>query len=550
MGMLANQASMRCPASPVGTDALPGVRGSQETCQRRLRGNVSNERGNTSVARTRQGTPDQALLEEFEATVQSALVATRLERRVVRSVVQLMWAYIVCQSPRTVLNLMRTLGIKDWQMSRFYRIWSRQRWRADASFRWLQRSAAESLGDDPLVATVDSTWIDRAGSKFRHLGATSAHGLKAFGFWTPAAQRIVIGSLLTPVIHGYSRAIPVSAQPAFGRPTKEESPAKGKRASMRGDPSWYCQEWEAGLTVIQQIAESTGRQVLAVLDGAYMAAGFLRRLPESCLAMVCVPKHTSLYELPEDSDGRSSPRHYGKPAPTPAEWLEKPDGWHGAELDVRGQRLRLRYRVEGPFVRRGVPERPVFAILARGYRGQRSDDFGDVQVFLVTAVRNDRGQWGLPLQATDLLALHAQRCEQEILHQVLKKDFDLGEQPCWSVAASVTILQWPVWVFGILALCGYRVWGATPGREADAQAPPLDVRGTTGRVPGASPPEEAFTGGPHRAEESRRQTTDGSIGLMERVTAALAICEFTEACHAEGRPTAALTAIPGAYGAL
>ncbi len=182
-------------------------------------------------------------------------------------------------------------------------------------------------------------------------------------------------------------------------------------------------------------------------------------------------RHRVLYPLPPTERKGGRPSQYGERAPTPAQWLGRRDGWRTARLTVRGRVREVSFRVEGPFLREGVPHHPVFLMVVRGRDrrvGQGKRRRG-APVFLVVSAVGREGEWHLPLPVETLLAWAWQRWELEVAHRELKSGFGVGEKQCWNVRSAISSVQWGVWVYGVAMLAGYRTWGvcggvAPPGR--------------------------------------------------------------------------------------
>jgi hypothetical protein len=135
-------------------------------------------------------------------------------------------------------------------------------------------------------------------------------------------------------------------------------------------------------------------------------------------------------------------------------------GWQRTTLRVRGRDIPVRYRVDGPFVRRGAAAQPLFLLVVGGsaqaqgrYRRRRKPAF-----LLVNAVQRD-GQWVLPLPAAELLAWAWQRWDVEVAHRAMKSGFGVGEAQCWSAATTVRAVQVQAWAYALCVLAGYRAWG-------------------------------------------------------------------------------------------
>lgn len=147
-------------------------------------------------------------------------------------------------------------------------------------------------------------------------------------------------------------------------------------------------------------------------------------------------------------------------APAPHVWLKQRKGFTFQEVRVRGSLRRMRYRVEGPFVRDGLPGIPLFLIVIGGGKRPPQSRRKNYQpcFFLVSAVLR-AGVWTLPLTIAELLAWLWQRWELEVAHRQMKSGLGLGEKQCWNDRSTVATVQWSVWVYALMMLSGYRAWG-------------------------------------------------------------------------------------------
>ena len=137
--------------------------------------------------------------------------------------------------------------------------------------------------------------------------------------------------------------------------------------------------------------------------------------------------------------GAAGPRKYGERAPTPQAWLRERVGWRQVRLAVRGRAVPCTYRVEGPYRVRGAPDRPLFLLVVRGldrlrqgHRRQRQPAY-----WLVSAVKQADGGWGLPYPAARRLGWAWQRWEIEVTHREVQCGFGVGVSQCWNPTATV-----------------------------------------------------------------------------------------------------------------
>ena len=151
--------------------------------------------------------------------------------------------------------------------------------------------------------------------------------------------------------------------------------------------------------------------MLVVADGDFSVAELRAQLPdpEGVLLMSRCAKNRALCELPAAAlRGRLGRRRkYGERSRKPFEWLQEKKGWSQKPFLVRGRTIRARHRVEGHFVLKGAPDRPVFLVAVGGRksgRGVRAKERKPAY-WLVTAVRKE-GEvgWALPYPARELLS--------------------------------------------------------------------------------------------------------------------------------------------------
>jgi hypothetical protein len=367
----------------------------------------------------------------------------------------------------TVTQALMALGLTDADWSGWYRLFSRKRFdEATLAECLLRETLVHVPAEQVYVVGVDGIQVPRSSLKMPGTSWLKAPRTPAFRVGIHRAQRFVHGAWLTPLQAGYSQAIPLRWLPAF--------PPKAVAAGVPAR-----REWEAGLSVLGWMrggldrAGRAGQWLLALTDGSYDTLEMWRGLPERVALATRCARHRCLYQLPAAYPGRGRPASYGARAPKPYEWLHERVGWQQQQIMVRGRAIGLRYRLEGAFVREGLPERPVWLIVVRGVsrwvgkartrRYQRPPAF-----YLVSALPSEQG-WQLPLPVEELLAWLWQRWEMEVAHREMKSGLGVGEKQCWSQRGAVVSVQWSVWVYAILVLAGVRAWGLQGG-------PPVPTR--------------------------------------------------------------------------
>jgi hypothetical protein len=389
----------------------------------------------------------------------SRCVGLYKQKRVYNRMLGLVMAELFAFGRHTITQLLLTLGLTDEEWSGWYRLFSEGRFRAEETSEQLLREVFEEVPKEmPLVVGVDGFHVPRCSQSMAGTGWMRGLQTAKFQPGLQRGQRFVEGSWLTPLVDGYSRAIPLRCLPAF---TAKSVPNAAYPPQT---------EVEAGLVFLhwtRQQMDTAGRcapLLVTLHDGSFDTLAFWSGLPERTVAIVRTARNRCLYALPPaDAHGN---RLYGEKAPAPHHYLKQRKGFSSQEVMVRGRLRRMRYRVEGPFVRDGLPHVPLMLIVIGGGKrppGSRRQKY-EPCFFLVSAVWR-QGAWTVPLPLDQLLAWLWQRWELEIAHRNLKSGLGLGEKQCWNDQATVATVQWSVWLYALLLLAGFRVWGDLPGRQ-------------------------------------------------------------------------------------
>lgn len=409
--------------------------------------------------------PGGGLLATLCALLVHFRTVCRQERVFVR-MVALLFAKLATVGRQTVTQHLLALGQQEADWSAAYRLFSRQRIdEALMAQQMLHETLVHAPPAEPYVVGLDATHLPRTSLKMPGCGWMRSPGTAFFQRGLQPGQRFGHCAFLTPIEQGYSRAIPLRFVPA--------PPASAARPAAAADGPPLCSEWQAGqsaLAWVRQGLDAAGRSdqlLLGVGDGNYDTLELWRQLPERTLLLVRTAKNRALVELPAPPSGRGRPCKYGGRAPAPQAWLQVESGWRQCTVTVRGRRLRHRYRVEGPFLRKGAAQRPLFLLVVRGEHYQTGKQSPKEHkrkpaFYLVSAVEREGG-WQLPLPAETLLAWLWQRWELEVAHREMKSGLGVGETQCFSRHGAILSVQWCVWVYALLVLVGYRCWGMTGG---------------------------------------------------------------------------------------
>lgn len=382
---------------------------------------------------------NKQLLKEFVQLLE-AQRPVFTQQRVYEAALWLILAEIIVFARHTITQMLMSIGRTDEDWSRWYRLFSCERFNYDkASELLIQESLKHVSADDVYVVAGDGTQTRRSSRKME--GAHWLHNPQSpvFKRGIHIAQRWFNGSWLLPAENGYSRAIPIRWLPAFTEKSKPETTQPQK-------------EWECAVAFLEWLGEQLKRagrvaqQLLMVADGSYDTLNLWKHLPKGVILMARSAKNRALWQLP-DADARPN-RKYGERALSPQQQWRARSGWRRLTIAVRGRDRHLQVKVSGPYLRKGAPNCPLMLILVRGkvVHGRRKRRRPPLP-FLVNANLTPDGQWQLPLPVEQLLFWSWQRWEVEVAHRELKSNFGLGNKQCWNPRAAVLSVQWSAWVY-------------------------------------------------------------------------------------------------------
>lgn len=407
------------------------------------------------------------LLQAFFPLLEAHRAAFRQDRPYWRSVALLIGT-LFSFARHTVTQEILALGLTDEDWTAWYRLFSRERFDVEQLSHCLfQETLMHADPSQPYVVGVDGTQIPRSSEKMSGTCWLKAPRTPPFRVGIHRAQRFLNGAWLIPLEDGYSRAVPLRFLPIL--------PEKAVPADVPP-----CREWEGALYFLRWVRDeldAAGRamqRLLALGDGNFETLGMWKGLPERTVLVARTARNRRLYRLPEArSNGVGRPRLYGERAPKPAELLRQRQGWQRIVVAVRGRGRTVRCRVEGPFLREGLPDRPVFLLVIGGGerwvgKRRRRRIRWEPTFYLVNA-EWDGKEWRIPLRIEVLLAWVWQRWEMEVAHREMKSGLGVGEKQCWNRRSALVSVQWDVWSYSVLVLAGYRTWGLCNGPRSPAR---------------------------------------------------------------------------------
>lgn len=383
--------------------------------------------------------------------------------RVYQRAVALVLAEVFVFARHTISQLLMALGLVEHDWSAMYRVFSQGRFQYErASEVMFAESLRHVPADEWYVVVGDATQTPRNSDHMEGVCWLRNLRTPAFRPGIHRAQRWFNGCWMMPAEQGYSRALPLKWLPAFTE-------------KAQCQVTIPCPEWAAALQFLAWVRTQLTRmgrmsqRLLMLGDGNYDTLDMWRRLPQGVVLLARTAKNRALYRLPTADMHRS--RKYGERAPEPQTFWRESTGWQKVTLLLRGRQRRLQYRVEGPFLRKGAADTPLFLLTIRGemYTRHGRVKHRDPKAYLVNAIQTVEGLWTLPLDPTMLIFWAWQRWEVEVCHRELKSNFGLGNKQCFNPQAAVVSVQWSAWVYALLLLSGYRTWGLCGG-------PPVPTR--------------------------------------------------------------------------
>lgn len=366
-------------------------------------------------------------------------------------IVALFLAELTVFGSHRVTDLLRALQLHSADWTAWYRLFSEgKRLELDKlSATLLQQTLPHVSSDQPYVIAIDGTSVPRCSDKIEGSGWLKCPRNPPWNIGIHRAQRFLNLSWLAPLQNGYSRAVPLRFLPAF----TEKSPRQATEAVTEHAAGSEALEWVG--KQLKQLGHGQ-RQILCLADGSFDNLAFWKGLKEGVTVLVRTAKNRAFCHLPPAYSGRGRKRTYGDAARKPQAWLAEPDGWTQTRVAVRGRERKMNYRVEGPYLRRGMTEVVLFLIVVRGeaYGADGHRKRREPVYYSVNGVSDGQGGWKMPMAVEDLLAWAWQRWEVEVVHREVKSLMGLGDKQCWTVKSAISSVQWSAWVYGILMLAG------------------------------------------------------------------------------------------------
>lgn len=393
------------------------------------------------------------------------------QKRVYLRAMRLVLGMVLGTGRRTVTQALLAIGAEGQSWHAYYRLFSHERFKEEWAARLLFWETLKHVTTEQVYAiALDGTSIVR--SSLEMAGTMWAPGQQTAKFdrGLERMQRFLTCAWLTPLTAGFSRAIPLRFLPIFAP------------SAVLPEGVTACREWEGGLQFINWLRkelDDAGRQqqrLLVLVDTAFDTIGMWRQVPKGVILLVSTRRDRWLHGLPNAEKRVGRPAEYGEKAPCPWEfWSDrKAAHWTKTSTNVRGVQRCMRYRIIGPMLRQDVPGIPLFLIVLGGYHqviGKRRKKNVTVRprAYLInaqiTTLANGEVKYELPLPIEEILAWLWQRWEVEVTHREMKSGFGVGDIQAWNPKSAVLSVQFSAWLYALLMLTGYALWGM-------ADAPP------------------------------------------------------------------------------
>ena len=237
-------------------------------------------------------------------------------------------AHLVGFGRHTISSLLRAQNRHQQDWSADYRLYSRERFEAQALFEQVRLAVEQTLGPrQPLVVAMDDSLLRKTG---RHI-----HGVRyqrdplspPFHVNLVRGLRVLQISAALPQGGGMARMVPIDFQHAV-LPPKPPKKAGAKEwedyQQIKAEKNINCAGFQRLAALRQQMDQkgSADRGLVASVDGRFTNKTFLRQVPERTVIVGRIRKDAVLHDLPENQPARGRKRKYGPLLATPEELLK------------------------------------------------------------------------------------------------------------------------------------------------------------------------------------------------------------------------------------
>jgi hypothetical protein len=233
---------------------------------------------------------------------------------------RLVFGLLTAEDRRTITAMLEATGRADCDWSGDYRVFSRDLWEPADVFALLlpQILGLHPAGSRTVVAALDDTNVRKTGLHIPGVAYRRDPMSPPFHANLIRAQRFVQTSIAVPFAASGStaRAVPVAFNhaPSAGKLRKDASDQEREQHRERERSqklSRYALTSMHRLRDDLDAAAAADRTLLMTIDGSYTNGDVLKNLPARTHAIGRIRKDAVLHHLPQQSEGRGRPRHYG-----------------------------------------------------------------------------------------------------------------------------------------------------------------------------------------------------------------------------------------------
>ena len=250
-------------------------------------------------------------------------------------------------------GLLSTCGwqFRDWTSS--YRLFSRERLRAESLFSVIRRSVVSALPPDaPVCAVLDDTLVRRSG--LRTPGVAWRRDPLGPRFQTNfvRAQRFLQMSLALPSAVASYRLLPVAFRHAPTPPklSQKATPSEQQQYRVQARAARLSQRAREQIQALRADLDAdpgaAARLLLVAFDGGYTNQTVLKHLPAHTTAIGRLRQDAHLLFRPDPSPQKARGRRltYGPPAPTPEQVRTDATPWQTLSFTHHGISHQLRFK--------------------------------------------------------------------------------------------------------------------------------------------------------------------------------------------------------------
>lgn len=379
---------------------------------------------------------------------------------------------LACLGRRTLTGMISASGgqFRDWSAD--YRLFERDRFRAEELFAVARREvAAAAPAGAPFIAALDDSYLPKVGRKTCAVGFCRDSHAPPYLANLLRAQRFVQLSGLLPAAAPpcAARGVPVDLvlAPSPERPRRAAPPEEWERYARRKAAANVNLVGGARISALRSALDADpageGRRLIVACDGRFTNGTVLAALPARTTLIGRVRRDTALCFLPEAGAGPGRPKVYGRHAPTPEELAgDEAVPWLGVRVHAAGRGREMRVKALGPLRWRAAGAAHAFRLVVVAPLAYRHNESGKIlyrkPAYLLCSDPE--------LSLEDLLQAYVWRWEIEVNFRDEKQLLGTGEAQVRSWPAVERVPQLIVASYALLLLAARRAYGAAGLPEA------------------------------------------------------------------------------------